>query len=187
MVKEHRSKKQARETLKEIHSQKVNALSALNVALKGKGARVRTFGKIRKDVKMRISKSSGYRSDMQRAFAGTYNRMMKQQIDSMSENERNRIVAYPQEGEKRIRELQAQAKRAAKERIRKIARGEFGNERLTKHERKIVSSQDKSGSRIVKKGTQLSKSQYTVFQGKDRVIVYSSKKRIEARTEHKRI
>ena len=168
------AKKQAHGTLKEIHAQKVNAL-------KGKGARVRTFGKIREDVKMRISKSSGYRSDMQRAFAGTYNRMMKQQIDSMSKNERNRIVAYPQEGKKRIRELQAQAKRAAKERIRKIARGEFGTERLTKHERKIASSQNKSGSRIVKKGTQLSKSQYTIFRGKDRVIVYSSKKRIKAR------
>lgn len=179
--KNREAKKQAHETLKEIHAQKVDALAKMNVALKGKGARNREFGKIRKQVRMRISKSSGYRSDMQRAFAGTYNRMMKQQIDSMSENERNRIVAHPQEGKKRIRELQAQAKRAAKERVRKIARGEFGTERLTKYERKIASSQDKTGSRIVKKGTRLSKSQYTIFRGKDRVIVYSSKKRIKAR------
>ena len=136
--KNSEAKKQAHGTLKEIHAQKVNALSASNVAPKGKGARASAFGKIRKDVKMRVSKKSGYRSDMQRAFAATYNRMIKDRIKSLTKGEKNRIVAHPQEGKKRIRELQEQAKRAAKERIRKIARGDFGTKRLTKHERKIA-------------------------------------------------
>lgn len=179
--KNTKDRKQASETIKDIHGKKVDALAKMNVALKGKGARNRAFGKIRKQVRIRISKSSGYRSDMQRAFAGTYNRMMKQQIDSMDENERNRIVALPQEGKKRIQELQKEAKKAAKQRVQKIARGDFSGLRLTKHERKIAATQNKTGARIAKKGRKLSGSQYSIFQGKDRVIVYSSKKRVKAR------